>query len=242
MANNIETILSPALINLYELQGKAVVVIDILRATTSMCVAFQHGAKQIIPVDSPEKAKLLQDAGMLAAAERNAIKLEGFDFGNSPFEFQNEFIKHQSIAFTTTNGTKAIQLAQQQYADDIIIGSFLNLDAVALYLKKLSKPVVLLCSAWKDKVNIEDTLYAGALAGKLLPHFDTTCDSTSLAINLYQMHQQDLVTYVRTSSHARRFTQLHLHTDDVNFCLQHNTTAVVPILKDNVLCLATSVL
>lgn len=240
MANSIETIVSPALMNLYDLQGKAVVVIDILRATTSMCVAFQNGASQIFPVSSPEEAKALQQTGMLAAAERNAIKLEGFDFGNSPFEFLDTKVNNQSIAFTTTNGTKAIKMAKEQQADCIVIGSFLNLQAVADYLKQLNKPVILLCSAWKDKVNIEDTLYAGALANQLLPDFESTCDSTSLAINLYKMHEHDLVSYVRSSSHARRFTQLHLHTDDVSYCLQLNTTDVVPVLTENTLRLATS--
>src|SRR6478735_12510061 len=122
--SKLEVVFSPALLPLYHASGKTVVIIDILRATTSMCVAFQTGVQKILPVSTPEECKLFKDFDFLCAAERNAEKLPGFDMGNSPFEFQNPLIKDRSIAFTTTNGTKAIKAAKEQGAALIAIGSF----------------------------------------------------------------------------------------------------------------------
>jgi 2-phosphosulfolactate phosphatase len=152
---NIEIVYTPKLLPLYDLKGKTVVVIDILRATSTMCVAFETGIDKILPVSTPEECSIFKDFDFLTAAERNAEKLPGFDMGNSPFEFLNPLIEGKKIAFTTTNGTKAIKLARQQEAAEIVIGSFLNIDAVERYLIEKNRPVVLLCAGWKDKYNLE---------------------------------------------------------------------------------------
>lgn len=227
----IEVVLTPALLPLYDIKGKVVVIIDILRATSSMCVAFHTGVEKILPVATPEECKLFKEFDFLCAAERNAVKVAGFDLGNSPFEFQNPLLKDRSIAFTTTNGTKAIKAAKEQGAATIVIGSFLNLSAVTNWLIKQKQSVILVCAGWKDKYNLEDTLFAGALVDALSNNFETECDSALSAALLYQTTQPRLEAIVRQSSHAKRFQLLNHNDDDVRFCLQHNIYSFVPIMQ-----------
>lgn len=231
MNRNLEVVLSPAVLPFYEIKGKTVVVIDILRATSSMCVAFQSGVDKILPVSTPEECLLFRDFDFLCAAERNAVKLEGFDMGNSPFEFQNPLLKDKKIAFTTTNGTKAIKLSRQWGASQVAIGSFLNIDVLCSWLLQQTNDVVLLCSGWKDLPNLEDTLFAGAVAEKLENEFSSACDSTLMALSLYASMKNDLEQHVRKSSHAQRFKLLHTGQDDVSFCLQFNTAPALPLMQ-----------
>jgi 2-phosphosulfolactate phosphatase len=231
MANSIEVVHTPALLPMHDVKGKTVVVIDILRATTSICVAFQTGAAKILPVATPEECRVFKEFDFLCAAERNALKLDGFDLGNSPFEYQNPLIAGRSIAFTTTNGTKAIKMAKDMQAAHILIGSFLNLNAVCAKVKALNQSVILLCAGWKDKFNLEDTLFAGAMVNELASAFQMDCDAALAAHKLYLSMQDDLEKWVRQSSHAKRFQLLHLQTDDVAFCLQKNTAKQVPVLQ-----------
>ena len=231
MSKNLEVILSPAVLPFYDIKGKTVVVIDILRATSSMCVAFQSGVNKILPVSTPEECMIFRDFDFLCAAERNAVKLDGFDMGNSPFEFQNPLLKDKNIAFTTTNGTKSIKLSKKWGAAQVAIGSFLNIDVLCQWLTGQPHDVALLCSGWKDLPNLEDTLFAGAVAEKLENEFHSTCDSTLMARSLYANMKTDLEQHVRKASHAMRFKDLHTGQDDVKFCLQLNTAPVLPLMQ-----------
>ncbi len=225
---SIEVVYTPALLPLYDVKGKIVVVIDILRATSTMCVAFQTGVKRILPSGSPEECKIFKDFDFIISAERNAMKVEGFDMGNSPFEYQNPLLIGKSIAFTTTNGTKAIKLSQKMEAGEIVIGSFLNIEILCNWLLEQDKSIILLCSGWKDKYNIEDALFAGAVVSAIKQGFEIDCDAAISAENLYENNQNKLLEMVRKSSHARRFTLLNSQTDDVEFCLQKNICPVLP--------------
>lgn len=225
---SIEVVFTPALLPLYDVRGKIVVIIDILRATSTMCVAFQTGVKRILPSSSPEECKIFKDFDFIISAERNAVKVEGFDLGNSPFEYQNPLLIGKSIAFTTTNGTKAIKLSQKMEASEIVIGSFLNIETLCNWLLKQDKSIILLCSGWKDKYNIEDTLFAGAVVSNIKHGYEIDCDAAISAESLYVNNQNDLLGIVRKSSHAKRFTLLNSQTDDVEFCLQKNTCPVLP--------------
>lgn len=226
----LEVVLTPALLPLYEVQGKTVVVIDILRATSTMCVAFKTGIQKILPVATPDECLLFKDFDFLCAAERNAVKLPGFDMGNSPFEFMSPLLQDRNLAFTTTNGTKAIKQSKELGAAQIAIGSFLNLDVLTQWLITQPNDIILLCAGWKDKVNLEDTLFAGAVVKKLDAHVTTSCDSALMAAELYAGMQDNLVDFVRKSSHAQRFKALHAAEDDVQFCLQMNTAPVLPLM------------
>lgn len=223
-----QTVLTPALLPLYDLQGKIVVVIDILRATSSICVGFNTGVNLFRPVSHPEQALALQNQGFIAAAERNGQKLEGFSLGNSPFDYLNTDLKGKNIAITTTNGTRCLHMSYE--ADEIIIGSFLNLAAVANYCKNQGKPVVAFCAGWKDRFNLEDTLFAGALAQLLGDTFTIECDSTLAAIDLYNTASTDLALYIKKASHAQRFERLGIDKD-IEYCMQTSKFDFVPKMK-----------
>lgn len=232
---NVDVILSPALLPAHDVQHKIAVVIDILRATTSMCVAFKTGVKRILPVLSTDEALLFKDFDFVIAAERNAVKVPGFDLGNSPFEYENPLLAGKDIAFTTTNGTKAIQLSKSLSASHIVVGSFLNLSALSQWLNQQSQDILLVCSGWKDKANVEDTLFAGAVLNQLDANINQTSDACTIARSLFVLNQQNLLQAVRNSNHAKRFEALSPQTDDVAYALQTNTTSIIPILKNNYL-------
>lgn len=227
-----EVILSPALIPFYSLEGKTAVIIDILRATSSVCYALHNGALGIAPVDTPENCLSYREKGYLCAAERNGIQLEGFDMGNSPFGFEAAAVKGKHIAFTTTNGTYAIHLSLA--AGQILIGSYLNIDALCQQLVEEQKDVVLVCAGWKNKVNTEDTLFAGEVISLLEGKARLACDAAALARDYYSFASGNLVETVKKSSHAQRFNNLGIK-DDLEFCLQRNLTTVVPVFRNGML-------
>lgn len=227
---HIEVCYTPQAYPLFHNPDSIVVVIDILRATSAITTAFYHGVSKMIPVASVEEAKMYQEKGYMVAAERNGELVEGFDLGNSPFGYMNKKVKGKTIAITTTNGTQAIEAARN--AQQIIIGSFLNLDVVIDYLQKQKKSVLLVCAGWKNKFNLEDTLFAGAVANELIykKGFDTSCDSTLAAIHLYSLAKHDLFSFLANSSHRNRLAKLDLERD-IKYCLTPNQCPVLPILE-----------
>lgn len=227
---SLEVCLSPQLIQLYDLKGKIVVVVDILRATSCMVTAFGHGIKEIIPVASVQECKILQQKGYLSAAERDGSKVEGFDLDNSPFSYMSEHIKGKTIAVTTTNGTQAIVKSLE--ADEIIVGAFLNINTVYSYLLKQNKDVIVFCAGWKGNFNLEDTLFAGALANLLQNAFKITQDSAIMALSMYNSNKNDLLKFVNTSQHVNRLANLDIHKD-ISFCLNFDTYQSLPIYKND---------
>lgn len=219
----VETIFSPALIKYHSLENKSAVIIDVLRATTSICYAFHQGARSMTPVSTPDDCLRYRTLGHLCAGERNGVKLDGFDMGNSPDEFRAEIVKDRDIAITTTNGTYALFEAKD--ASRIYIGSFLNLSALGQHLREEQHDVALICAGWKNKVNLEDSLFAGALAS-LLDGFESDCDSTLMARSLWEGAKDRLHSFVEQSSHARRFSRLGI--DDLPVCLDTDRCPVIP--------------
>ena len=232
--NIIEVCFSPALINLFDCTDSIVVIIDVLRATSSICVAFAHGAECIIPLATIEESFVYQKQGYLAAGERNGEMIEGFDMGNSPFSFMEDRIKGSKIALTTTNGTQAINAVKN--AHQIVIGSFLNLNALCNWLTDQNKNVMVLCSGFKNKFNLEDTLCAGAIVHKLRPTNNLTidCDSALASEYLYLKAKDDLFEFLKNSSHRKRLHKLHIDSD-IKYCLTPDYCKVIPIMKDGVL-------
>ncbi|POY34740.1 2-phosphosulfolactate phosphatase [Solitalea longa] len=226
---HIEVCLTPALLPLYDLKGSVVVVIDIFRATSSISYGIDNGADAIIPVASVEECLSYQGNGYLLGAERNGEVVNGFDFGNSPFSYTRELVEGKTLVLTTTNGTHAINVSKN--ADEIVIGSFLNLSAVCEYLVKQNKNIFLLCSGWKNKVNLEDTLFAGAVVNKLKDKFDALCDSSVLAEDLYLAAQSDLHEYMKKTSHSERLKKLGIEKD-IAFCLNVDLIHSVPVIKE----------
>lgn len=229
MSKKIEVCLTPALIDLYDIEQSIVVVIDILRATSSITYGIENGAEAIIPVANVEDCLNYSDKGYLLAAERNGEVVVGYDFGNSPFSYTKEKVAGKTIVLTTTNGTKALHLANKR-AYQVVIGSFLNLDSLCKYLASQDKNVLLLCAGWKDQFNLEDTLFAGAVVNQLRKNFEHFDDSSVAAEDLYLLAKDDLRKYLHKSSHSHRLAQLNIE-DDVVFCLQLNVCKAIPVLE-----------
>jgi 2-phosphosulfolactate phosphatase len=227
---NIDVCLTPALLDLYEVENKIVVVVDILRATSCMTTAIAHGVKSIIPVATLEECGKLKKKGHIAAAEREGKMAEGFDLGNSPFSYMEKSLVGKTIAMTTTNGTLAITKSRK--ADEIIVGSFLNLSSVVNYLEKQPNDVLILCAGWKGSVNLEDTLFAGAVVEAVSDEFFSDFDAAITAKTLYKAAKKDLSAFIANSSHARRLRNLNI-TKDIDFCLQSDVYNVIPVLKGN---------
>ena len=221
---------SPASYHLFAEPNNVVVVVDVLRATSAMVTAFYHGVESIIPVATVEEAKEYKAKGFLAAAERDGMVLEGFEIGNSPFCYMGDDVKGKTIVITTTNGTKAITVAKED-ASTILIGSFLNLNYLAEHLSTLNKNVLVLCAGWKDKFNLEDTLFAGGLSQALINkfHYETDCDSAIAGMHLYDIAKSNINRFLENSSHRKRLKRLELE-QDIEYCLTLDTCPVIPYL------------
>lgn len=220
---NIEVVLSPALLHLTNVKQANVVVIDILRATSTICTAIHHGAISVRALKSSSETLEWASKGYLTAAERDGKKLEGFDLGNSPFECMDGKVSGKRIALTTTNGTKCVEVVANAGARNIFCGSFLNLKAMAAHLAEDQNDVVLLCAGWKDSFNLEDTLFAGALATELqnLAEVTIDCDAAQMSMDIYSLAKSDMVQYLKKSSHYKRLSHLH-HEEDMVYCLQNS--------------------
>ncbi|WP_192823575.1 2-phosphosulfolactate phosphatase [Rufibacter sp. LB8] len=232
---SIDVCFSPDLLPLYNLKGKIAIAVDVLRATSSMVTALAHGITHIAPVRQLDECLAYKEQGYLVAAERDGVKADGFDLGNSPFHYQEESVRGKFLAMTTTNGTQAIQLSRA--ADEVLVGAFLNLGAVADYVKKANKDVVVVCAGWKGLFNLEDTLFAGALAERLEGHFTLDHDATLAAYHLYQTAKADLLGFLSKSSHVQRLERLHI-LPDIEFCLQEDVYDLVPVLQGDFLLIA----
>lgn len=231
---NIQTCFSPAQFQLFNSDDAIVVVIDILRATSAICTGFEHGINKIIPVATIEEAKQYQNLGYVVAAERDGKIVDGFNLGNSPFDYMNDNLKNKDIVMSTTNGTQAISAASNAYK--IVIGSFLNLTAVANFLISENRNIIMLCAGWKNKFNLEDSLFAGALASKILVNngFETQCDSTFAAMHLYDLAHENLFAFLDKSSHRNRLKNLNLEKD-IEYCLSTDLCSAIPIMNGNAL-------
>ncbi len=230
----VDVCFSPALIHLHDITESIVVVIDVLRATSSICVAFAHGVKSIIPVASVEESLAYKEKGFLVGAERNGEMLDGFDLGNSPYSYMDPKIIGRDIALSTTNGTQAIAAATGAYK--IVVGSFLNLETLCNWLKQQDRSVLLLCSGWKNSFNLEDTLFAGAVVEGLQNDFDLSKmrDSALAAQHLYNIAKNDLNAFLEKSSHRIRLEKLNIDSD-IKYCLTPNQTNVVPVIVNGAL-------
>ncbi|MEI6124322.1 MAG: 2-phosphosulfolactate phosphatase [Bacteroidota bacterium] len=228
----IEVCFTPALINLYDIKEKNVVLVDVLRATSAICTAFAWGVSEIIPVGSVEEARICKEKGMIVAGEKDGIVLDFADFGNSPFNFMNKKVKNAIIAYCTTNGTKAIKQASDAYR--LIIGSYLNFSSLINFLDRDSRDVLIFCSGWKNRFNLEDTLFAGALSEQLLlnENFSTICDSTHAAVDLWKIAKPNLLEYVQKCAHRERLRKLGLD-DVIAYCHTFDTTVILPFLSGN---------
>ena len=228
---SLEVCLSPALLHLYDTNDAVVVIIDIFRATSTITAALHNGAKCVIPVASVAECIAIGNntPNSITAGERDGKIAEGLQHGNSPLEYPSHFIKDKTLVLTTTNGTRLLHMVEG--AAEIVIGSFLNLDVLCRYLLAQNKKVLLGCASWKDKFNLEDTLFAGAVVNELQHAFEVNDDSARAARHLYKSTGgANFIDFLKDSSHYRRLSAFGLQKE-MEYCVIPNQHPVVPVLK-----------
>jgi len=229
--NRLEVCLSPAIYDKHSDDENLVVIVDVLRASSSICAAIHNGVKSILPVATVEEAREMKQQGYMVASERDGFVLDFADFGNSPFNFTPEIVKDQEIVYSTTNGTRCIHMASHSKA--VVIGSFLNISILADWLIRQNAPVLIFCASWKDRFCLEDTVFAGALAERLLQSgkFETICDAVAASIDLWNIAKTDLPGYISKSAQKGRLASKGLD-DCIEYCLTADQTSVIPVFQD----------
>ncbi len=230
----IEVCYSPALYPYFENREAVVVVTDILRASSAIVTAFMNGAKKIIPVATLEEAQAYKEKGFMVAAERDGIVRDFADFGNSPYNFSVDRVNGREIVYSTTNGTQAVQLASS--GAEVLVGAWLNISSLAAYISSVHRDVLILCAGWKNKFNLEDSLFAGALSAKILEddRYHTICDSAYAAMDLYRVAEDDIMGYLEKAAQRHRLKKNNLD-DVIPYCHEQDLTDIIPVLEDNYL-------
>ncbi len=232
--NKITVCFSPLQFDAYKLPEANAVAIDILRASTSICTAFMNGAKQVIPISTVDELRTYIGKEYILAAEREGIKLDFADIGNSPYYFTKEKVNGRMLAYSTTNGTHTINLAAQCHS--ATVGSYINISALCRFLETGNRDVLLLCAGWKGRFNLEDSVFAGAVAQRLINtgKFETICDSTLAAMDLWSLAQPDLLGYIKKAAQNERLRKIN--SDQViPYCHSFDQTDIVPIYQNGVL-------
>jgi len=237
---SITTILSPRLLELYDVSNSIVVIIDVFRATSTIATALYNGANKIIPVDNVEQCIAMgKNLNAITAGERDGKIIPGLQYGNSPAEYYRDFIQGKTLVLTTTNGTRLLHMALAKGASEVVTGSFPNISAVCEHLLQMNKRVILGCSGWKDRFNLEDTLFAGAVIQRLQGYFTINgCDSSLMAENMYGMHKHHLYSFIQKSSHWHRLAAYGLEKD-LEYCVTEDGANVLPVYTNNALIAAT---
>jgi 2-phosphosulfolactate phosphatase len=235
MPKTLEVILSPALYPYRTTRGKHIsVVIDILRFTTSLVSAFENGVDAVIPVSSLNEAENLKKQGFPVAAEREGLRLPFADYGNSAADFRTPVIKGKTLAYSTTNGTVAMNMAKENGM--VVAAAFANLPAVAEWLRLRDENVVILCSGWKNLFSFEDTLCAGAMISLLMKSgkYQKTGDETDLSISIWETNKDNLIESLINTSHYKRL--IGLGVDPLpEYTVQIGTSSVIPVFENGVI-------
>jgi len=221
-----------------DVRGKVIVVIDVLRASSTIVAALVNGAKGVIPVEDMEAASKialnLDSSRYLLCGEKDGKKIDGYHLGNSPLEYTRDVIEEKTLIFNTTNGTKAITRAN--LAEKIIIGSFLNLKTIVKELKDVENEIILLCAGWKNRLSLEDNLCAGNIIYDLMEGTlpEDASDGAKVAFVLYEKFKDNINNTIKTSNHAKRLKNL-VNTDDVNYCSQLSIFDTLPELNEGII-------
>lgn len=232
----VNVLFAPVAVDELYFSGKTVVVIDVLRATSSIVAALINGAKEIIPVNSVDFAVKVSSSmfgGLtILAGERNTRKIDGFNLGNSPLEFTVETVSGKSIILFTTNGTKAI--VKTKFSERTIISSFLNLSASAKYIHSLNTNLEILCSGRNNLFSIEDTVCAGRLINELtaLDESIELSDSAKASVALAKSSGKNIKKMFAESEHGKILIE-NGFGEDLKFCSRLNITDIIPVFIQN---------
>jgi len=238
MVDTLDVFLSAYSFEEEDVRGKTVVIIDVLRASSTMITALDNGAKGVIPVgDMHDASKIshnLDAKSFLLSGEKDGVKIQGYDLGNSPLEHAREVVKDQTIILNTTNGTKAIK--RSGLAKTILVGAFLNLNHLVEHLRTLDDDVTLVCAGWRGRLSLEDLLCAGNIIYELtsgqLPQ--NARDGAKVAFGLYEKFGDDIENSIKSSNYAIRLKDI-VSEDDLSYCCQHSIMRVLPALNKGII-------
>lgn len=235
----IELVFCASLLDELHMRDKNVVVIDVLRSSTTIAMALRNGAREIIPVDSIEKAvkvsgSLFGDV-TLRGGERNGRIIQGFNLGNSPTEYSEAVVKGKSIIFCTTNGSVA--LVKSRHAKNLLVGTFVNMGAVIGFLASLREDVILVCAGRPLSAggfSLEDTVCAGMMIAQLESHEGLELelsDPSAAARSLYRTHGRSIRKMLKLSEHGRYLKEIGF-AEDLNLCGEIDTVPVLPMWQE----------
>lgn len=219
-----------------DVRGRTAIVIDVLRASTTIVTALSHGARAVIPVaDMAEAGKMvsnLDPASYWLGGERDGVQIDGYHFGNSPREYTADAVDDRTIILLSTNGTGAIVRCAE--AAEVLVGGFVNASAVADHARRAGRDVVIVCAGWRNRISLEDTLCAGLLLDLLWGDHppDEMTDSSYIAWSLFRADRHDLHRPISRCNHARRLERLG-YAEDIRLCVAVDSVPVVPAFVDS---------
>ncbi len=219
-----------------DVRDRTVVVIDVLRTSTTAAAALRNGARAVVPAaDMAEAGKIaanLDPESFALGGERTGQKIEGYRYGNSPLEYTREVINGKTLILNTTNGTPTIRRCR--HAATLVVGAFVNLTLVARYVREESHDLVIVCAGWRKRVSLEDTLCAGMLLNDLWGGFEPpgTSDTCHMAFTLFKNEQTDIAGALLRSTHGQRLAEMGL-SDDVAFCASVDAVPVLPLYGES---------
>lgn len=225
-----------------ELRGKNIVVIDVLRSSTTIAIALNNGAREIIPVESIENAVKISGSLFgdvtLRGGERNGKTIQGFNLGNSPLEYTEATVKGKSIIFCTTNGSVAMY--KSRFAQNVAIGSFVNISTVIEFIKEIQSDFLIVCAGKANTASnfsLEDTVCAGMIVHKLSAAKEIKLELTdsSLASQaLYKTYGKSLLKLMKNTEHGKYLVEIGF-LEDINVAAAVDSYPVLPVLSGNVI-------
>ena len=232
---NVEVYLTGYHIEDEDIRDRTVVVIDVLRTSTTIASALSNGARYVVPAsdlgDASTIASNLDPSSYCLGGERSGVKIEGYRFGNSPLEYDRKAVAGKTLILTTTNGTPTIRRARQ--AAHLIVAGFVNVSLAARFIKQKGLDAAIVCAGWRNRISLEDTLCAGMLLSELWQGSEPpgSTDASHIAFTLYRHERNDIPAAVRRSIHGKRLAEMNLH-QDVDFCGSVNTVPALPVYGD----------
>jgi 2-phosphosulfolactate phosphatase len=229
----IEVIFSPASVDELGMRGRNVVIIDVLRASTTICTALRNGAREIIPTPDIESAikisaNLSSDSRLLGG-ERQGKKIDGFDLGNSPLEYTPEKVGGKTIIFTTTNGAGAVYKCR--YASMALVGTFVNISSIVRTMVDIGGTWTILCSGREGTFSAEDATCAGMIISKVQTEVEVETDDAGLTAGiLYKNFKRSILEMMKKSKHGEYLASIGF-SEDLEFCAAIDTVPVIPTVE-----------
>ncbi len=229
----IEVFFSPVGIDELGMRGRNVIIIDVLRATTTICTALSNGAREVIPTADIENATKissnLSSDSRLLGGERQGKKIDGFDLGNSPAEYSPEKVRNKSIIFTTTNGAGAIHKCR--YASTALVASFVNVSAIVETIVEIGGTWTILCSGRQGAFSVEDATCAGMIISKVKEVSEVDTEDAGLTtLILYKNYKKSILGMMKKSQHGQYLVSIGFE-EDLKFCSNVDGVPVVPVVS-----------